>query len=395
MSPDSPSWEHVVTDPLEVDSRFTSEEIAFRDQVRSVLDDLCSDAVADWFEEAAPPESLMTELGHAGLLCPQVDGYGREALSAVSQGIVASELERVDSGIRSMAAVHGSLSAHAIYLHGSDEQKDRWLPEMVTGESVGSFCLTEPEVGSDPSSMKTTASRRGQDWVLNGAKAWVTNGPVASVAVVWAMTDEGVRGFLVPTDIDGLSVDPVHGKLSLRISRTGVFTFEDVVLPGDGLLPGAEGLGAAFKCLSEARYGIACGTAGLARACLGEAAAYAGERNQFGRAISSFQLTQARLAEMAIDVGNAGLLAIHLGRMKDEGSLSPAQISIGKLGNTRVAVRTASRARRLLGANGIKGEFPLMRHMANLETVATYEGTEEVHLLVLGGKVAGDVPAFR
>jgi len=383
------------SDLLAVDEGLTPEELAFRARVREGLAELTAADVAEWYENAEAPAELMPALGRAGLLCTQVDGHGQTARSAVEQGILSSELERVDSGIRSMVAVHGNLSAHAIWLHGSDEQKDEWLPGMVAGERVGAFCLTEPNVGSDPSSMETTARRRGEDWVLNGAKAWVTNGPVASHAVVWAMTEEGVRGFIVPTDSRGLGIETVTGKLSLRISKTGALTFDDVVVPEGNRLPQAEGLGAPFKCLSEARYGIAWGTAGLARACLEEAIRYATERRQFGRPIGSFQLTQSKLAEMSVDVGYASLLAVHLGRIKEERGLTPAQISTGKLGNTRIAVRTARRARRILGANGISGSFPLMRHMANLETVVTYEGTEEVHMLVLGGTLTGIEPAFR
>jgi len=383
-------------DPLALDSRLEPEELVLRDQARSDLAAIApAGRVAEWYERGGPPRELLHELGRAGFLLPQVEGYGRPAETAVGQGLLAGELESVDSGIRSMAAVHGSLAGHAIYAHGSDAQKEEWLPRMIKGEAVGSFCLTEPNVGSDPSSMETVARRRAGDWVLNGNKAWVTNGPLADIAVVWAMTDEGVCGFLVPLDAAGVEMAPVDNKLSLRISKTGSLRLDEVVLPGDAILPGGKGLGAAFACLSEARFGIAWGTAALARACLEVAVEYAISRTQFRREIGSFQLVQARIAEMAVDCGNAGLLALHLGRLKDEGGLTPAQISVGKLSNTRVAVRTAQSARRVLGANGILGSFPLMRHMANLETVSTYEGTEEVHTLVLGGKVTGLAPAFR
>lgn len=384
------------SDPLAIDTRLAPEELALRETTRRTLGEIAPpERVAAWYENAEAPRELILDLGRAGILLPQVDGYGRTAETAVGQGLIAGELESVDSGIRSMAAVHGSLSAHAIYAHGSEEQKDEWLPRMVTGEAVGSFCLTEPNVGSDPSSMETTARRQGGDWILNGRKAWVTNGPMARVAVVWAMTEQGVRGFVVPTGTKGVEISTVTDKLSLRISKTGALSLDEVVLPAEAELPGAKGLGAAFACLSEARFGIAWGTAALARTCMEVAVKYATSRTQFKREIGSFQLIQARIAEMAIDCGNAALVALHLGRLKDEAGLTPAQISVGKLSNTRIAVRTAQSARRVLGANGVLGDFPLMRHMANLETVSTYEGTEEVHTLVLGGRVTGLAPAFR
>ena len=383
------------SDPLAVDSRLTPAELELRSETRAKLAEIAPPAsVTGWYENAEAPRELIRELGRAGLLLPQVEGYGRTAETAVGQGLISGELESVDSGIRSMAAVHGSLSAHAIYAHGSDEQKDEWLPRMVTGDAVGSFCLTEPNVGSDPSSMETTARRRGEDWILDGRKAWVTNGPVADVAVVWAQTDEGVRGFVVPTDVARFSAPLIKHKMSLRASVTSELVLDGVRLPADAVLPGVVGLKGPLTCLNEARYGIVWGAMGAARSSLQCALEYAGSRVQFGRPIAGFQLTQAKIADMTLEVVKGMLLALHLGRAKDARGLLPVEVSLGKLNNVREALEVCRTARTVLGANGISLEYPVIRHMANLESVLTYEGTSEMHALSIGHAMTGE-SAFR
>ena len=304
------------------------------------------------------------------------------------------ELEAGDSGVRSLVSVQGSLAMFAIWKWGSEEQKQQWLPRMAAGDAVGCFGLTEPDSGSDPSSMRTRARRDGDDWVLNGAKMWITNGSIADVAVVWARTDEGVRGFLVPAGTKGFSAPAIHKKLSLRASVTSELVLDDVRLPADAMLPEATSLRGPLSCLNEARFGIVFGAAGAARACFEAALDYSKERIQFDRPIASFQLQQAKLAQMALDVNRASLLALHLGRMKDAGTLRPEHVSMGKLGNVNAALEVARTARQVLGANGITLEYPVIRHMNNLESVVTYEGTADVHALVIGGALTG-IQAFR
>jgi glutaryl-CoA dehydrogenase len=308
----------------------------------------------------------------------------------VSYGVACRELEAVDSGLRSFVSVQGSLAMFPIWKYGSEEQKQEWLPRMAAGEAIGCFGLTEPDAGSDPSGMKTNARLDGNEWVLNGSKMWITNGGIADVAVVWAKTDDGVRGFVVPRGTPGFSTQDIHRKLSLRASITSELIFEDCRLPADAVLPEIRGLRGPLSCLSEARYGIIWGAVGAARTCLETAIDYAKTRVQFGKPIAGFQLTQQKLANMTVELNKAGLLALHLGRLKDEGILTPEQVSFGKLNNVREALAIAREARTILGANGISSEYPIMRHANNLESVLTYEGTSEVHTLIIGEKITGE-----
>jgi glutaryl-CoA dehydrogenase len=330
-----------------------------------------------------------------------LEGYGCAGMSAVQYGVACRELEAADSGIRSMVSVQGSLAMYAIWRFGSEEQKQEWLPQLAAGEAIGCFGLTEPDAGSDPASMRTRARRdgargddRGGDWVLDGRKAWITNGTVADVAVVWARTEEGVRGFVVPTDTAGFSAPEIHHKTALRASVTSELVLDGVRLPADAVLPEAHGLRAPLSCLNEARFGIVWGATGAARACFEAALRYAGERQQFGKPIAAFQLTQQKLAEMALTYSRSVLLALHLGRLKDQGLLRPEQVSLGKLGNVRDALDVARSARTVLGANGVSLEYAVARHLNNLEAVLTYEGTAEMHTLVIGQALTGH-PAFR
>ncbi|GLW98526.1 acyl-CoA dehydrogenase family protein [Microtetraspora sp. NBRC 16547] len=383
-------------DFLAVDRDLTEEERAIRDTVRAYADAELLPHVADWFEAGTIPDprGLAKGLGALGVFGMHLEGYGCAGTNAVSYGLACRELEAVDSGLRSFVSVQGSLAMTAIHRYGSEAQREEWLPSMAAGDAIGCFGLTEPDSGSDPGSMRTRARRDGSDWVLNGAKMWITNGSVADVAVVWAATDEGIRGFLVPRGTPGFSANVIHKKLSLRASITSELVLQDVRLPADALLPGAEGLKAPLSCLSEARYGIVWGAAGAARACYESALDYAGSRVQFGRPVAGFQLTQRKLADMLIDVNHAMLTALRIGRLKDDGQSHHSHISFGKLANVRAAQRVAALARGIHGANGITLEYPVMRHMVNLESVATYEGTEEVHALNLGQVLTG-TPAFR
>jgi glutaryl-CoA dehydrogenase len=322
-----------------------------------------------------------------------IEGYGCAGASAVAYGLACMELEAGDSGIRSLVSVQGSLAMYAIHAYGSEEQKQEWLPRMATGEAIGCFGLTEPDHGSDPASMSTRARRDGDDWILHGGKMWITNAPVADVCVVWARTDAGISGFAVPLSTPGITVREVTNKLSLRASITGEITLDDVRLPATAQLPGAKGLKAPLSCLTQARYGIVWGSLGAARDCLETAIAYACSREQFGRPIAGFQLTQAKLADMALELQKGYLLALHLGRTADNGRLTPEQVSIGKLNNVRESIAIARQCRTILGANGISGEYPIMRHANNLESVLTYEGTSEVHQLVIGQQLTG-ISAF-
>jgi glutaryl-CoA dehydrogenase len=380
--------------PLELfgfDGLLDDEERAIRDTVRRFCDDRVRPRVAGWFEAGAiPARELAGELGRMGLLGMHLEGYGCAGTSAVAYGLACMELEAADSGIRSLVSVQGSLAMYAIWRFGSEEQKRRWLPAMAAGEAIGCFGLTEPDFGSDPAGMRTTAKRDGQDWVLHGSKQWITNGSVADVAVVWARAEGGIRGFVVPTTTPGFSAPEIAGKLSLRASVTSELVLDGVRLPADALLPEARGLSAPLGCLSEARFGIVFGSVGAARDCLETAIAYAGDRQVFGRPLTSYQLTQAKLADMALELGKGALLALHLGRLKDAGRLRPEQVSLGKLNNVREALEIARTCRTILAANGITLDYPVMRHANNLESVLTYEGTSEVHQLVIGQALTGE-----
>jgi len=350
--------------------------------------------VADWFEQGALPRELARQLGALNLLGMHLEGYGCAGASATAYGLVCMELEAADSGVRSLVSVQGSLAMFAIHRWGSEEQKQRWLPAMAAGEAIGCFGLTEPDAGSDPGAMRTRARRDGDDWILHGQKMWITNGSLADVAVVWAATDEGVRGFLVERGTPGFTTQDIHRKLSLRASVTSELLLDDVRLPGEALLPEAAGLRGPLSCLNEARFGIVWGAVGAARACFEAALSYSRERVAFGRPIGATQLQQAKLAQMAVEVGRGSLLALHLGRLKDAGQLKPEQVSLGKLANVNAALEVARSARQVLGANGITLEYPVMRHLTNLETVVTYEGTADVHALVVGQALTGE-QAFR
>jgi len=381
-------------DFLDIDRLLDDEERLIRDTVRRFVADRVLPEVGTWFEEARIPLELARELGRLGLLGMHLEGYGCAGASATAYGLACMELEAGDSGVRSLVSVQGSLAMFAIHRWGSEEQKQEWLPRMAAGEALGCFGLTEPDSGSDPGSMRTRARRDGSDWILHGQKMWITNGSVAEVAVVWARTDDGVRGFLVPRGTPGFTTADIHRKLSLRASVTSELLLDDVRLPAGAMLPEATSLRGPLACLSEARYGIVWGAAGAARACFEAALSYAGERMQFGRPIASFQLQQQKLATMALEVNRATLLALHLGRMKDAGVLRPEQVSMGKLGNVNAALEVARTARQVLGANGVTLEYPVIRHMNNLESVVTYEGTADVHALVIGQALTG-IQAFR
>jgi glutaryl-CoA dehydrogenase len=382
------------TDFLDLDASLSDEERAIRDTVRAFVADRVVPNVGDWFEQATIPRELVVELGRIGLLGMHLEGYGCAGASATAYGLVCMELEAGDSGVRSLVSVQGSLAMYAIWRWGSEEQKQEWLPRMAAGEAIGCFGLTEPDAGSDPGSMRTHARRDGDDWILNGQKMWITNGSIADVAVVWARTDDGVSGFLVPRGTPGFTTQDIHRKLSLRASVTSELLLDDVRLPDRARLPEVRSLRGPLSCLSEARYGIVWGAAGAARACFEAALEYATTRVQFGKPIASFQLQQRKLAAMAVEVNRAALLALHLGRMKDEGRLRPEHVSMGKLANVDAALEVARTARQVLGANGVTLEYPVIRHMNNLESVVTYEGTADVHALVIGQALTG-IDAFR
>jgi glutaryl-CoA dehydrogenase len=388
----------VSTRPLElfaVDSLLSDEERAVRDTVRAFCDDRIRPHIADWFETASiPARELSTELGKLGLLGMHLEGYGCAGTSATAYGLACLELEAADSGIRSLVSVQGSLAMYAIYRFGSAEQKDDWLPRMSAGEAIGCFGLTEPDFGSDPGGMRTRARRDGSDWVLSGTKMWATNGSVADVAIVWARTDDGIRGFVVPTSTPGFSAPEITRKLSLRASVSSELVLDDVRLPADAVLPEAHGLSGPLSCLSEARFGIVFGAVGAARDCLETTLAYASTRQVFDKPLTAYQLTQSKLADMTLELGKAMLLALHLGRIKDAGRLRPEQVSLGKLNSVREAIRIARECRTILAAAGITLEYPVMRHANNLESVLTYEGTSEVHQLVIGQALTGQ-SAFR
>jgi glutaryl-CoA dehydrogenase len=384
-------------DPLSIDDLLDDEERAVRDTVRRWCAARVAPHIADWYERGELPQvrELARELGSVGALGMHLEGYGCAGASAVQYGLACLELEACDSGIRSLVSVQGSLAMYAIHRWGSEEQKQQWLPRMASGEAIGCFGLTEPDRGSDPASMRTRAKRdAGGDWVLDGRKMWITNGSVASVAVVWAQTDDGIRGFVVPTDTTGFSAPEIKHKASLRASVTSELVLDGVRLPASAVLPEVTGLRGPLSCLNQARYGIVWGSVGAGRACLESALEYARSREQFGRPIGGFQLTQAKFADMSLELNKALLLALHLGRRMDAGRLRPEQVSYGKLNNVREAIEIARTARTILGANGISFEYPVMRHAANLESVLTYEGTVEMHQLVIGKALTGQ-DAFR
>jgi glutaryl-CoA dehydrogenase len=380
-------------DPLDflgIDSLLSEEERLLRDTVRQYVEKEIKPHVADWWDEGKIPHAdLARDFGSLGMLGMHLEGYGCAGTSATAYGLASMELEAGDSGIRSFVSVQGSLAMFPIWKFGSEEQKQTWLPQMAKGEVIGCFGLTEADSGSDPASMRTNARRDGSDWVINGSKMWITNGSIADIAVVWARTDEGIRGFIVPTDTPGFSAHDIKKKASLRASVTSELAFDDMRLPDDFVLPGVASMRGPLSCLNEARFGIAFGVMGSARDCYETALAYAKERRQFDRPIGSFQLTQRKLVEMMVAVQRGTLLALHLGRRKDEGTLSPEQVSFGKFDNVRQALEVARTARSILGANGITLEYPVFRHMANLETVFTYEGTNEIHTLVMGQAITG------
>ena len=382
------------SDFLDLDSSLSAEERDIRDVVRAYVVDRVLPDVGEWYELAQVPLDRAAELGQLGVLGMHLDGYGCAGASATAYGLACLELEAGDSGVRSFVSVQGSLSMFAIHRYGSDEQKEQWLPRMALGEAIGCFGLTEPDAGSDPGSMNTRARRDGSDWIVHGQKMWITNGSIADIAVVWAQTDEGIRGFLVPRGTKGFTTQDTHRKLSMRASVTSELLLDDVRLPAEALLPKATSLGAPLSCLNEARYGIVWGAVGAARACFEAALAYSLERIAFGRPIAATQLQQLKLAEMALQVNRAALLALHLGRLKDAGRLQPEHVSMGKLANVNAALDVARTARQVLGANGITLEYPVIRHMNNLESVVTYEGTADIHALVVGRALTG-IQAFR
>lgn len=377
------------------DALLDDEERAIRDTVRRFVDDKVRPHIAEWFESATiPARDLAKELGALGLLGMHLEGYGCAGTSATAYGLACMELEAGDSGLRSLVSVQGSLAMFAIWRWGSEEQKQEWLPRMAAGEAIGCFGLTEPDFGSNPGGMRTRARRDGSDWVIDGTKMWITNGSVADVAVIWAQTDDKIRGFVVPTDTPGFSAPEIKRKLSLRASVTAELVLDGVRVPGSAMLPEARGLSGPLSCLNEARFGIVFGALGAARDCLETAIAYSQDREIFDKPLAGYQLTQAKLADMTLELGKGMLLALHLGRLKDQHQLDPRQVSLGKLNNVREAIAIARECRTLLGGNGITLEYPVLRHANNLESVLTYEGTSEVHQLVIGQALTGQ-DAFR
>src|ERR1700744_2818923 len=382
------------TDLLQIDDQLTEEERLIRDTVSAFVTDRVLPDVADWFEAGTLAREIMPELGKLGVLGMHLSGYGCAGVGAIAYGVACRELEAADSGIRSATSVQGSLAMFPIWKYGSEEQKTEWLPRMAAGEAVGCFGLTEPDHGSDPGSMRTIARKDGTDWVLSGSKMWITNGSIADIAVVWASTEEGIRGFLVPRGTPGFSASDIHKKLSLRASITSELHLDEVRLPAGAVLPGVTGLKGPLSCLTEARFGIAWGVTGAARACLESAFEYAKTREQFGQPIAGFQLTQGKLSWMAADLYRSQLLALHLGRLKEAEKLTPVQVSVAKIPNVRSAIDIARQARAILGASGVTLEYPPIRHANHLEAVLTYEGTEEIHTLAIGQALTG-ISAYR
>ena len=379
-------------DPLDfiaIEAHLSDEERMLRDTVRRFVAERVMPGIEKWFEAGEFPREMSTEIGELGLLGMHLSGYGCAGVNAVSYGLACMELEAGDSGFRSFVSVQGSLAMFPIWSYGSDEQKEQWLPPMAAGEVIGCFGLSEPDFGSDASRMRTNAKKSNGDWVLNGTKMWITNGGIADVAIVWARTDDGVRGFLVPRGTRGFTTRDIHRKLSLRASVTSELIFDDCRLPDDAMLPGVRGMRGPLSCLNEARYGIVWGAMGAARACFEAALDYSKNRVQFERPIAGFQLTQQKLVDMMLEINKGTLVALHLGRMKDAGTLAPQHVSVGKLNNVREALGIARQARTILGANGITLEYPVIRHANNLESVLTYEGTSEIHTLILGETITG------
>ncbi len=382
------------SDLIDLEFLLTPDELAVRDSVRNFVDTALRPNIAKWYDRAYFPVEIIPEMAKLGLLGMHLNGYGCPGRSAVDYGIAALELEAGDSGLRTFVSVQGSLAMSAIYKHGSEEQKNEFLPGMAAGTTIGCFGLTEPDSGSDPASMTTFAKRDGDDWVITGRKRWIGLGTIADIAIVWAMTDDGVRGFIVPTDAPGFEAQVIGQKLSMRASIQTELMLKDVRLPASALLPNVKGLRGPFECLNEARYGIVWGVMGAARDSFDAALAYSQTRMPFDRPLAGFQLTQQKLVDMAVEINKGTLLALHLGRLKDAGRLKPHQISLGKLSNTRAAIGVAREARTVLGGNGVTLEYSPMRHANNLESVRTYEGTDEVHTLVIGHHLTG-IPAFR
>jgi glutaryl-CoA dehydrogenase len=376
-------------DFLDASGLLSDEERLIRETVRTFVSERVLPYAAEWFEAGVLPRELGRELGKLGLLGMHLQGYGCSGASAVAYGIACMELEAGDAGVRSFASVQGSLAMYAIHRWGDDAQKERWLPRMARGEAIGCFGLTEPDYGSNPAAMRTSARRIGTDWVLDGTKMWITNGSIADIAIVWARSDDGIRGFLVPAGTKGFSASDVHRKLSLRASVTSELVLQGCRLPGNSVLPLALGLSGPLACLNEARFGIIWGAMGAARTCYETALEYAKTRVQFNRPIGGFQLTQEKLVDMLLELNKGTLLALHLGRLKDAQRLHPTQVSFGKLNNVREALRVARTARTILGANGVTLEYPVIRHMNNLESVLTYEGTSEMHTLIVGKEITG------
>jgi glutaryl-CoA dehydrogenase len=383
----------LATDYLGLDALLSAAELAWRDTVRTFVTDRIRPNITAWYESAVFPAEIVPEMGRLGLLGAHLSGYGCPGRSAVEYGLAALELEAGDSGLRTFVSVQGSLAMSAIHKFGTEAHKERWLPGMAAGDLIGCFGLTEPEAGSDPASMTTTARRVGDGWVIDGAKRWIGLASIADVAVIWARTEDGIRGFLVPTATPGFTATPIEPKLAMRASIQCDIMLTGVRVPADAILPGAEGLRGAFACLNEARYGIIWGAMGAARDAYEAALAYALDRRQFGKPIASFQLTQEKLVDMVLEIQKGLLVALHIGRMKDAGTLVPEQISFGKLNNVRTAIAIARQARTILGGNGVALEYSPMRHANNLEGVRTYEGTDEVHILIMGRAITG-IPAF-
>ncbi len=382
------------SDFLGLDALLSNEELAVRDEVRAFVNERLKPNINEWWEKAVFPKEIVPEMGGLGLLGMHLTGYGCAGKSAVAYGLACMELEAGDSGLRTFVSVQGSLAMSAIHKFGSEEQKEEWLPRLAKGEAIGCFGLTEPDAGSDPASMKTFAKKDGDDWVLNGSKRWIGMGTIADVAVIWAQTESGIRGFLVPTNSPGFQAANIVNKLSMRASVQCDLTLTDIRLPDSAMLPKAEGLKGPFSCLNEARYGIIWGAMGAAKDCYETALEYAKKREQFGKPIAGFQLTQQKLVNMMLEIQKGTLLALHIGRMKDDGTLRPEHVSVGKLNNVREAIAIAREARAILGGNGVTLEYPVLRHANNLESVMTYEGTSEVHTLILGNAITG-IPAFR
>jgi len=376
-----------------VSDLLSEEERMARDTTARFVDERALPLIADAFEEARFPAELVPEMAELGLLGSYFEGYGCAGMSGTAYGVICQELERGDSGLRSFVSVQTSLVMYPIYTFGSDEQKERWLPGLAAGKAIGCFGLTEPHGGSDPTKMKTVAKKKGGDWVLNGAKMWITNGSIADVAVVWAQTEEGIRGFLVEKGMKGFDAPEVHHKMSLRASVTSALYFDDVVVPEANVLPGVKSLRGPLSCLTQARYGITWGAIGAAIACFNDAREYVKDRELFGRTLDHTQLVQARLAEMGRRITAAQLMSWRLGQLKDQGKLHPTQVSLAKWNNVRMALDVARDARDILGGSGITVEYSPIRHALNLESVITYEGTESVHQLAVGREITG-VSAF-